>query len=420
MVRAFFDDLPKRALAFELAAFAFLLGVVVRGSVRAAPGSALWFVSGCAMLAVLLSLRVQRQNGFWPRAAGAAFRGVPIDQPRRGSERQNILAVFITAFAIGWVRAHAGGGEIPAPDFIAAWRAAVDERIDAIFAPPVSAWISGVLLGDDSAFSPAWREVFLKTGASHLTAVSGFNVTVVTGLVAALALRLPFGPRLRAALAFAAVLLFVLMTGAPGSVTRAAFMAGAVALAREAAGRAVTPMRALLLSVLVLVAVTPRLLLDDLGFRLSVLATFGLVAFSEPFAALLPEKTPRFVREGFGQTLGATIAVAPLVAAAFGTYSAVALPANVAVMLLIPPVTVLGAALLGFGFLDPAPAALSAELLGPFLRLPLDLLRLFAMTPGALLVGTPAFLAMAAAEAAVLAFAFRRWAKSGDGLFKHA
>ena len=299
--------------------------------------------------------------------------------------------------------------------FIDAWRTKLQERIELVFVPPVSPWVSGLLLGDDSGFSREWKEVFRRTGTSHLTAVSGYNVSVIFGIVSVVTARLPFGRRARVLSGLSAVTFFVLITGAPASVLRAAVMAGAVLLAKEA-GRPVKPLRAMLLAVLVLVAIDPPILTTDLGFQLSVMATFGLVTLSGPISAMLGG-LPSVLREWSGQTIAATLTVAPIIAFVFGSYSLVALPANLAVMIFIPFIMAVGAALIVIGFVFLPLAQFIAGFGHSLFGLPLIILRFFSAFPISLLYGPAAFAVMTAIALVFLYLLFRWWSRAGDKYF---
>lgn len=298
-----------------------------------------------------------------------------------------------------------------------AWRRRVVVRVEDVFDPPASHWVAGVLLGADEGFSRKWREAFRRTGTSHLTAVSGYNVGVVLAGVQALLLRLPVGRGPRTLLALGAVAGFVLLTGSPGSVLRAAVMVAAVEAARHA-GRPVRPLRALLLAALLIGAVSPRSLVADRGFQLSVAASFGLATIAPPLAAIF-RRLPATLAEWTSQTLAATIATAPLIAWMSGSYSLVALPANIAVAAFIPPIMAGGAALVAIGLVSLPLARFLAGVGEGLFLLPLAIVRAMAAWPVASVTGAAALAVLVAAEAAALTLVlrWRRSASSRYGIF---
>ncbi len=123
----------------------------------------------------------------------------------------------------------------------------------------------------------------------------------------------------------AAIVGFAMVTRFEPSVLRAAFVAG-VALFARTTGRPSGGIRHLSLAVCVLLVVDP-LLVDSLGFRLSVAASVGVLVIAPRIVARTPG--PRWVREGFGVTAGAQLAVAPVLVPVLGPLPLAALPANV-------------------------------------------------------------------------------------------
>lgn len=292
--------------------------------------------------------------------------------------------------------------ELPEP--VMRMQAATDRRITSVFGPPVSPWVAGILLGDDSGFSRDRKEAFRATGTSHLTAVSGYNIAVLIGILGSASSYLPLSRPMRLLGGGSVILLFVLLTGAPASVVRAAVMAGLVVLARLA-GRHVRPLRALFLAAILMAAHRPELLLHDLGFQLSVLATFGLVVFSPILESPLRRILPGAIAQPFAQTAAATVTVAPLIATSFGTFSLVTLPANMLVGASVPPLMAVSAILLGLSWLSMPFAQILASFLRPLFMAPLRLVDLAASVPHAELIGMSAYVAAGTTSVVVVALA---------------
>ncbi len=289
-------------------------------------------------------------------------------------------------------------------------------RIDRVFDPPVAPWVAGLLLGEDGAFSNRWKEVFRTTGTAHLTAVSGQNVGLVLSALARPLRWLPIGRRKRFVAEVAVIAGYVLLTGAPSSVVRASFMWACVAFAGTVLGRPVKRLRALLFAVLVLVAVDPGILLNDRGFELSVLATFGLASVAPIFTETWPSGREwkrgwrRELRDAVCQSAAASLMTAPLIAWMTGRYSIVSLAANVAVAAFIPILMAAGAILLAAGFVSAAFASTAASLVGWLFMTPLTILDLMSRVPFASAGGAPAWAAMTAASG-LSVWALWRWKK---------
>jgi len=332
------------------------------------------------------------------------------DLPKRPMTFELCAAALLAVLCV--VGADIARGPERRSDAFGAWRERIVVRVGDVFDPPASHWVAGVLLGVDEGFSRRWIEDFRRTGTSHLNAVSGYNVGVVLIGAQAALLRLPIGKAARTLLALAVVAFFVLLTGHPGSVLRAAVMVGAVEAGRHF-GRPVRPLRALLLAALLVGLVSPRSLVADRGFQLSVAAAFGLVTLAPPLAATVFRRLPPTPAEWASQTVAAAVATAPLIAWMTGNYSLVALPANIAVAAFIPAVMAGGAILLAVSLVSLPLARLLAGIGEGLFTLPLALIRTMASWPAASVSGIAAFAALAAAEIAALALVVR-WRRSSS------
>ncbi len=106
-------------------------------------------------------------------------------------------------------------------------RAGFTEAARAVLASDQAAMLPALVLGDTSAVPAPTGEQFRAAGLTHLTAVSGANVTIVCGSVLFTAALL--GPRAAVALAALALVAFVVVVQPSASVLRAAVM-GAISL----------------------------------------------------------------------------------------------------------------------------------------------------------------------------------------------
>jgi len=245
-----------------------------------------------------------------------------------------------------------------------------------------AAMLPGLVLGDTSAVTPATTTDFRIAGLTHLTAVSGANVTIVCGAVLLSARAI--GPRPAVLLAALALVIFVVVVQPTASVLRAAVM-GAITLLAVVSGRRRQAVPVLAATVLVLMVAAPQMAVD-LGFALSVSATAALVV-------LAPIWSERLVNRGWPRPLAAAVCVAvaaqlitaPLVAAISGRFSVVSVLANLAVAVVIPPITVLGTAAAALAPLWPAGAELLIRFTGPEVWWLLRVARAAAALPGAAL-----------------------------------
>lgn len=185
-----------------------------------------------------------------------------------------------------------------------------------------AALFRGLVIGDDRDQPHEMLERFRASGLSHLTAVSGQNVAYVL-LGAAPLLR-----RLRAwgrwAVTLGLIGWFVVLTRSEPSIVRAGAMA-ALSATGFVLGRPRAPVRTLAVAVTALVLIDP-LLVESVGFQLSVGATAGVVALGPRLAQRLARLGP--LAEPVGVTLGAQLGVAVPQLLVFGSMPLVALPAN--------------------------------------------------------------------------------------------
>ena len=140
---------------------------------------------------------------------------------------------------------------------------------------PESGLAAGVLIGLRDRVDRDLAADFTTAGASHVVAISGWNIAIVAATLGALAGGLR--RRRRAVLTAVAIVAYVTFVGPSPSVVRAGVMAGVALLAREL-GRPGTAAVALGWAVTALLLLDPAWI-DDAGFRLSVLATAGILAW---------------------------------------------------------------------------------------------------------------------------------------------
>lgn len=197
------------------------------------------------------------------------------------------------------------------------------------------ALLAGFLIGETGGLEESDLEAMRRSGLAHFVAVSGSNVALFLGLVFIAAGPLATGPRRRALLGLAALPVYAAATGFEPSVMRAAVMAG-VALAGRLVGVVFETWQLLSLAVVLALVAQPDLA-GSLGFQLSVAATAGVVA-----GARWPLPKGR-VRRALAVTLGAQLAVAPLLLAAFGSVPVLSPLANLLAAPLVAASTVIGA-----------------------------------------------------------------------------
>ncbi len=229
-----------------------------------------------------------------------------------------------------WVQRAAGG-----------LRDGLASSADRVLDAPEAGLLPGLVVGDTRAMDPVLTEDFRRAGLSHLTAVSGANVSIVLAGVLAPLRRRAADRRLQALVAVVALAGFVVLARPSASVVRAAAM-GLVGLLALASGRSRAALPALSASVVVLLLLDPRLA-RDAGFALSVTATAAIVLLAPGWSRRLRDRGwPALLADAVAVAAAAGLATAPLVAGLSGLVSLVSLPANLLAAPAVAPATVLG------------------------------------------------------------------------------
>lgn len=215
----------------------------------------------------------------------------------------------------------------------------------------------GVLLGEKSGITDAQRINLAKTSTSHIIALSGYNITIVSEIIMQLTKSLSIV--LRSILGAGGILLFVILAGGGSSALRAMIMAFILLYSRSR-GKTYNALWALIFSFTLLVTISPLALRYDMGLHLSVLATFGLIIFQIPIAVFFIKKhIPRWLADVLASTISASIMTLPYIAYNMGIISIVGIFANIIVVPLLPP-------LMLFSFLTGLIGQLSIIIATPF------------------------------------------------------
>ncbi|OFT50855.1 metal-binding protein [Corynebacterium sp. HMSC06D04] len=224
------------------------------------------------------------------------------------------------------------------PDSLAAHVAENFRELVSISVGPSSqGLLPGMVLGDTTLQTAAEKQLYIDTGLSHLSAVSGSNVAIVCSAAALLVK----GPRLRVAASLSALCIFVALVGFEPSVQRAAVM-GLVGLLAVLNSARMEPMHGLSLAIIVLLFIDSELA-KNFGFALSVAATAGIVALSPLlYRHLAVIGWPDIFVRALAVAIAADLVTMPIIALMSGKVSVVSVLANVLVAPATAPVTILG------------------------------------------------------------------------------
>ena len=208
--------------------------------------------------------------------------------------------------------------------------------------PDQAGLVPSLVVGDTSALPSEVVDQFRATSLSHLTAVSGTNLTLMLGFVLALARAVGVRGWWLRGLAGLAVIWFVVLCRAEPSVLRAAAM-GLVALTAAGVTRdSRRGLRQLAVAVCALLLISPWMS-HSWGFAMSAVATAGILWWLGRWQKAMAW-TPPWLAEAICLPLAAQLATQPLVTALNGQVSAVGPFANLTAGPFVGPVTVLGLA----------------------------------------------------------------------------
>ncbi len=240
-------------------------------------------------------------------------------------------------------------------EWIYSLRNHLSQTLAEVLPEPQASLAQGIILGKRGTIPLPLKNDFARTGTAHLLAISGLHLGIVAGILLSLGIWL-FGRRHYTYiwLALGAIWLYALLTGMHAPVVRGAIMAS-LFLTAELLGRQRSAITALTFAAAVMVGISPQILWTA-SFQLSFVAMAGLIFIAPPFRVLgrkvvkatLGEEGPavslaNIITDSFSVTLGAIIAVWPLIAYYFGIISFVAPLATLLALPALPGIIITGA-----------------------------------------------------------------------------
>ena len=209
------------------------------------------------------------------------------------------------------------------------------DNIEAVMTQPYVGLGEGLLLGVSQALGDDLEDAFRKTGVIHIVVLSGYNIMLVVIFVMYL---LTFLVPIRFRLLFGAVsiFLFACMVGLSPTVMRASAMAFLLLLA-QATERTYAVLRALMITGILMLVFNPYLLVYDVGFQFSFIATLGLILISPYLASYVTFMPTLFgLREFLTATIATQIFITPILLYQMGQFSVVAIIVNLLVLPMVP------------------------------------------------------------------------------------
>lgn len=262
------------------------------------------------------------------------------------------------------------------------------QTIRSMLPDPEGALLTGILLGDDSGLPPVLADQFRTTGLTHIIAISGFNIAILTGIL--LVVSKPFlGQRRSAWFVLLGITLYTILVGADAAVVRAAIMGALFVIAARLMGRPTFAPAGLFTAAILMTAINP-FILWDIGFQLSFAATLGLMLYVGPvsqwtearlqpsFGSEYARKVTQLSAEVLFATLAATLVTLPIILYHFGQLSLISPLANLFVLPAQPGVMTWGGLATLTGMVVPAVGQLLAWVAWLFLAWTISLVRFFA------------------------------------------
>lgn len=255
-------------------------------------------------------------------------------------------SIYSVVYKAGIERISEGGGGMLYGS-IFSLKQIFEEKLNKIFTEPYGGFMAGLILGSRKGISESLMNSFNMTGLTHIIAVSGYNVALVVVVVSGIFSF--FTRKIRVVLSIFFIFLFVILVGASASVVRAGIMGG-ISLVALYFGRQYFVFLSLFASAFFMNLWNPKILVYDVGFQLSFLATLGIVLFSESLGRFL-KRVPQVlgIREALQLTLSAQITVVPIIILNFERFSIISPIANLFVLPFIPFAMMFGFVAVFFG-----------------------------------------------------------------------
>lgn len=244
-------------------------------------------------------------------------------------------------------------------------RSIIRESFEATLPQDEARLLMGIVFGIKEPLSTGFQEQIQEVGLLHVIAASGMNITLlIAGLV--LLLERFFTRRMTLYITLVAILLYAGFAGFQPSIVRASLMGGA-AVTAALLGRQYFGLWMLGITGYIMLLFDP-LLISNVGFQLSFLATIGIIIIKPVFDSFFSKKIHLF-EEDTTTTVAAQIMTIPIILGAFGQFNLISIPANAAILWMVSPLMILGGIAALLSLISQSLAAYVLYLCLPFLWL---------------------------------------------------
>ncbi|MGG1658789.1 DNA internalization-related competence protein ComEC/Rec2 [Brevibacillus sp. NRS-1366] len=212
------------------------------------------------------------------------------------------------------------------------WQDAGAARIERLFPDPeVAGYMKSLLLGLGQDVTPEMEEMYSYLGLSHVLAISGLHVTLVSNMFMWCLERFGIGRRWALIITICLLTGYVLLVGASSSAVRSGLMGG-VGLACQALGARLDGKQVWSGALIVMLSFNPYQLWH-IGFQLSFAVTLGLIIYV-PYSLQVFVRVPVWIRTLVAVTFAAQLVSFPFLVYHFHQFS----PLSWLVNLIVTPI----------------------------------------------------------------------------------
>lgn len=237
------------------------------------------------------------------------------------------------------------------------WQADAAARVESLFTNEKTAgYMKSLLLGVREDVSPEWSDMYAELGLTHVLAISGLHVTLVSSMFMWLLERMGVKRNLALLVTILFLVGYVLLVGASASAVRSGLMGG-VGLACQAWNRRLDG-REVWAGALILMLLVDPYQLWNVGFQLSFAVTLGLIIFV-PYSLHVRTRLPAWLRVLLAVTTTAQVVSFPFLIYHFHQFSFLSWGVNLIVTPILSSIVLpLGYMALLFSLAHPALASL--------------------------------------------------------------
>ncbi len=188
--------------------------------------------------------------------------------------------------------------------------------------------LEAMLLGDKQYLDSSIKDIYRKSGISHILAISGLHISIISMILALVLNAVKLNKRLSSFILLTILILYCIFTAMSVSITRAVIMTGIVLFGNIIYYQSDT-YTSLGAAALLLLIYQP-LYLYDIGFQLSFGAVVSIILLSPVLDRLY--FIPKQIRLYLVSTLAASLGTYPIMAYHFNTISIIGILVNILIL----------------------------------------------------------------------------------------